>query len=188
MPPVPPPGLPEPPDLPARSARTARTARFARGAPRDFTLTPDGEVVLFRRGRTGDDPADCLWALEVETGVERLLAAPRAGVDSYATDAAARLIVFTTAGALWVVGSEPRRPPTSRPVSDPRPDPTGRRVAYVHEGALRVVEADGTADHAVAGHQPIGTARTGEVLRHQVRFLKRHLTPALAPADRSSGQ
>ncbi|MGW1780689.1 prolyl oligopeptidase family serine peptidase [Streptomyces sp. NPDC002143] len=147
MSPAAPPGRPEPPDLPAQ---LARTARFAHGAPRDFTLTPDGGTVLFRRSRAGDDPAARLWALDADTGAERLLVAPGAGVDRYAIDRAARLIVFTTAGALWAVGPEPRRLPAPHPVSDPRPDPTGRRIAYVHEGALRVIEADGTADRAVA--------------------------------------
>ncbi|MFF3941555.1 S9 family peptidase [Streptomyces phaeofaciens] len=127
-----------------------RTARLTRGAPRGATLTRDGGTVLFLRGRAGDDPAACLWALDVDGGTERLLAAPREGVDSYATDRAGRLIVFTTAGALWTAGTAPRLLPTPRPVSDPRPDPAGRHIAYVHEGALRLIGADGTADRAVA--------------------------------------
>ena len=37
------------------------------------------------------------------------------------------------------------------PAFDPRPDPTGRRVAYVHQGALHVTGIDGDADTVVAG-------------------------------------
>ncbi len=41
------------------------------------------------------------------------------------------------------------------PALDPRPDPTGTRVAYVCGGALRVIEADGSGDTALA--DPAGT-------------------------------
>jgi dipeptidyl-peptidase 4 len=40
--------------------------------------------------------------------------------------------------------------PAKRPVADPRPDPAGLRIAYVCDGALRVIEADGTDDRAIA--------------------------------------
>ena len=33
---------------------------------------------------------------------------------------------------------------------DPRPDPSGRRIAYVADGALRVVDADGSNDRELA--------------------------------------
>ena len=36
------------------------------------------------------------------------------------------------------------------PVLDPRPDPTGANIAYVTDGALRVVAADGAGDRALA--------------------------------------
>jgi dipeptidyl-peptidase-4 len=140
----------------------ARTARLTRGAPHRFTLTPDGATLLFLRGRAGDDPADRLWSLDTRTGTERLLAAPPEGVDTYATDRAARLIVWAAAGALWTADPGPRLLPTPRPASDPRPDPTGRHIAYLHAGALRVVRADGTADRALARpdgpHVEFGTA------------------------------
>ena len=43
-----------------------------------------------------------------------------------------------------------RRLPARSPVADPRPDPAGRRIAYVCDGALRVIEADGTGDRVIA--------------------------------------
>lgn len=131
-----------------------RTRRFSNGVPERFTLTPDGRTVLFLRSRAGDQPALCLWALDLDTRSERLLAAGGAtGIEAYATDRAVDLVAVQLAGDLWTVAvgrGTPRRLPTRRPVSDPRPDPTGRRIAYVSQGALRVIGADGTGDRPLA--------------------------------------
>jgi dipeptidyl-peptidase-4 len=143
----------------------ARTRRFALGVPEQLTVALDGSAVLFLRGRAGDDPATCLWALDLDSGTERLLADPTellgtsthalkqgTGIDAYATDAASRLVAFATAGGLWtleVADGRARRLPAEGPVSDPRPDPTGRRIAYVRGGAVRVIEADGTGDRPI---------------------------------------
>jgi len=48
-------------------------------------------------------------------------------------------------------------------VVDPRPDPTGRRIAYVCRGALRVIEADGSADRAVAGPDAVAAPGASDV-------------------------
>ena len=53
-----------------------------------------------------------------------------------------------------VTGENPRELATAPGVIDPRPDPTGRRVAYVSGNALRVVGVDGTGDRALA--EPAG--------------------------------
>ncbi|MBO0513946.1 S9 family peptidase, partial [Streptomyces beijiangensis] len=84
----------------------ARTRRFTLGAPRDFTVSADGERVLFLRSGQ-------LWLYE--SGTERMLAA-EAG--SYATDLQAHLAAYTAGGALWAVatdGSAPRRIPVAGP-------------------------------------------------------------------------
>ena len=147
-----------------------RTRRFTRGVPERFVVSADGGTVLFLRGRTGDDPAECLWALDVGSGRERILADPvrllangpsdrrgrsprTAAIEAYGTDRAAGLVAFALAGAIWkldVSKGEPRRLSVVGPVSDPRPDPTGRHIAYVSHGGLRVVKADGSGDRAVA--------------------------------------
>ncbi|WP_406437756.1 prolyl oligopeptidase family serine peptidase [Streptomyces sp. NBC_01613] len=146
-----------PPPLPEQ---LVRTSRFTRGAPDRFSVTPDGRTVLFLRARSGDDPAACLWALELDSGTERVLADPvrllghrRAGIESYATDRTADLIALALDGELWVVRRDQGRPwrlSAHGPVYDPRPDPTGRHIAYVSHGALRVAAADGTVDRALA--------------------------------------
>jgi dipeptidyl-peptidase-4 len=65
--------------------------------------------VLFLRSRAGDDPATCLWALDLDSGTEWLLADPAdllgvsAGIDAYATDRPAGLAAFTMVGGLWTV-------------------------------------------------------------------------------------
>lgn len=136
-------------------------------------------MAYFLRTRAGDDPVSCLWALDCATAQERLLADPvrllagaaeelppeerarrerareqSAGIVAYAADDAGDLLVFALSGQLWAIrpaDAAIRRLAAAEPVVDPRPDPTGRRIAYVCRGALRVIEADGSADRAVAG-------------------------------------
>ena len=160
-----------------------RTRRFTLGHPGRFTVSADGGTVLFLRSRAGDDPVACLWALDVRSGVERMLTDPAElcggmsgqGIASYAADAPAELVAFALAGGLWVVEvatGRARQLPAAGPVVDPRPDPAGRRVAYTAGGALRVIEADGTGDRAVA--EPDGP---------DLEFGAGEHTAAVAPGD-----
>ncbi len=153
----------------------ARTRRFTLGVPRAFTLSPDGNRILFLRTRGGEDRTSCLWLLD--GGQERLLAAPEtlavagpvptaelirreraretaAGVVAYSADAAVRTAVFAVDGALWAVDLDaaagPRPVATAGPVTDPRLDPTGSRVAYVTGGALHVADLAGGGDRPLA--------------------------------------
>jgi dipeptidyl-peptidase-4 len=124
-------------------AQFVRTHRFTLGVPEQFSVVKHGAVVLFTRSRAGDDPATCLWAVELESGTTRLLAS---GIGTYASDAAGKQVVFTLADALWTLdidGGPARQLPAQVPVADPRPDPAGRRIAYVCDGALRVIDEDG---------------------------------------------
>lgn len=158
--------------------RHARTQRFTLGAPRSFTVAPDGSRVAFLRSGTGTDRANSLWVLDAEKGGERMAADPRAllggaqerlspeerarrersreggaGIVGYATDSSVELASFALSGRLFVaelqVGTA-RELPTPGPVIDPRPSPDGRHVAYVAQGALRVVGAEGDGDRALA--------------------------------------
>jgi dipeptidyl-peptidase-4 len=157
----------------------ARTRRFSLGVPGQFTIAPDGATVLFLRSRAGDDPVSCLWAMDPGSGTERLLADPAelpgaagqdragTGIGAYATDWACGLVAFTLAGGLWAVDvadGNPRRLPAAGPAADPRPDPAGRRIAYVCGGALRVVEADGSGDRTIVA--PDGPHVTFGIAEH----------------------
>ena len=156
----------------------ARTRGFRFGAPRAFQVSPDGGRVTFLRSKAGDDPVTCLWEADADTGKERLLADPRAlgadeenlpaeerarrervretaaGIVAYATDRAATLAVFALSGQVHAVplgngAGAPRPVPAKTPALDPRPDQSGTKVAYVHEGALHVIDLN-TGDDTVA--------------------------------------
>jgi dipeptidyl-peptidase-4 len=170
----------------------ARTQRFTLGVPDNFTVAKDGGRVLFLRSRAGDDPVSCLWMLDTGSGAERLLADPAellggaeedlpeaersrrerertsgTGIVGYAADDAARLVAFALSGELWTVdvtGGQVRRLPAAAGVVDPRLDPTGQRIAYVADGALRVIGADGSGDRALA--EPDGPAVTFGLPEH----------------------
>ncbi|MFI5757641.1 prolyl oligopeptidase family serine peptidase [Streptomyces sp. NPDC051569] len=131
----------------------ARTRRFTLGAPSRFTVSPDGERVLFVRSVSGTDPRGSLRLYE--NGEERVLAGPTAsaGPAAYAVDREAHVVAYALDGALQVVttdGGVPRHIPTAGPVTDPRPSPDGTLIAYVTGGALRVVRTDGAQDRPLA--------------------------------------
>ena len=157
----------------------ARTRGFRLGVPRAFQVSADGDRVTFLRSRAGDDPVTCLWEADTVTGAERLVADPRAlgaddenlppqerarrervretaaGVVAYATDRAGAVAVFALSGQVYAVplGSDsptPRLVATQTPALDPRPDSTGTKVAYVHNGALRVVDLVSGHDSVIA--------------------------------------
>jgi dipeptidyl-peptidase-4 len=81
------------------------------------------------------------------------------GIVAYACDKACTVAVFALSGQVYAValggmgaadpGTGPRLLPTLTPALDPRPDPAGKRVAYVHEGTMRVIGLD-TGDDLVA--------------------------------------
>lgn len=108
----------------------ARTMRFTLGAPRAFTVSPDGERVVFLRSGSGTDRSGRLWVLDL-TGdgaprervvadpavllggsAERLSVQERArrersregssGIVGYAVDAAAELAAFALSGKVYV--------------------------------------------------------------------------------------
>ena len=54
----------------------ARTQRGTLGDARDLTMTPDGSTVYFCRARTSSDAVHVLCAMDVVTGVERIVVDP----------------------------------------------------------------------------------------------------------------
>ncbi|HWG16067.1 MAG TPA: prolyl oligopeptidase family serine peptidase [Streptosporangiaceae bacterium] len=170
----------------------ARTRRFTLGAPRSFTISPDGTRIVFLRSKGGGDPVTCLWQLDVARGTERLIADPAAlnatdedlppeerarrerareqagGVVSYAADRDLRTVVFSLSGRVFTAdltaregtsGAAPRELAVQTPALDPRPDPSGARLAYVSGGALRVAPlnpAGGAAEQDRVLAEPTG--------------------------------
>ncbi|MCD7439060.1 prolyl oligopeptidase family serine peptidase [Streptomyces lincolnensis] len=158
--------------------RHARTQRFTLGAPRAFSVAPDGSRVAFLRSSSGTDRANSLWVLDLSDGRERVAADPRAllggadehlsaaekarrersreggaGIVGYATDTTVELASFALSGRLFTAelrAGTARELPAPGPVIDPRPSPDGRHIAYVVQGALWVVGAEGGGDRALA--------------------------------------
>jgi dipeptidyl-peptidase-4 len=109
--------------------QSARTQRFTLGAPRAFTVSPDGSRVVFLRSSSGTDRSGLLWVLDLEghgPPQERPAADPRellggiaeelsaeerarrersregsAGIVAYAVDRAVELAAFTLSGRLF---------------------------------------------------------------------------------------
>jgi dipeptidyl-peptidase 4 len=158
----------------------ARTLGFNLGVPHSFDIARDGSRIAFLRARSGTDRSTGLWVRDTATGREHLVADPNdllsggeedlppeerarrertrqaaAGVVSFAADEAVRIVAFALSGRLFVADLADLDGPLRElvvpgPVLDPRPDPTGAHIAYVADGALRVVAADGAGDRALA--------------------------------------
>jgi dipeptidyl-peptidase 4 len=158
----------------------ARTLRFTLGAPRAFTVSPDGERVVFLRSESGTDRAHQLWVLDLNADGgprERLVVDPAlllhgeeevpaeerarrersreggAGIVAYATDADVRTAVFALSGRMFTAaldGGEVMQLPAPGPVVDPRLSPDAAHVAYVHRDVLRVVTTTGFDDRVLA--------------------------------------
>jgi len=160
----------------------ARTRRFTLGVPRAFRISPDGTRVAFLRTQSGDDAVTCLWLLDVGSGTERLVADPRAlggdeadlppeerarrervreqagGIVAYAADAGLTVAIFPWSGRVYAVdlthpGAIAHEVAVPGPALDPRPDPAGKRLAYVRAGGLRVASLDSAAGGGPADDQ-----------------------------------
>lgn len=110
--------------------QNARTQRFTLGAPRAFTVSPDGSRVVFLRSASGTDRAGRLWVLDLDGdgrqppervaadpdallgGAEEELSAKErarrersregsAGIVGYAVDQAVELAAFALSGRLY---------------------------------------------------------------------------------------
>ncbi len=162
----------------------ARTRNFTLGAPRSFQVAADGSRVVFLRSPAGDDPRTALWVFDVAERRERLVADPTAlvaeaageeisgeerarrervretaaGIVSYATDRDARIAALAQSGRLFLadlLSGRVTELAVPAPVFDPRPDPSGRHVAFVHERRLQVVRlTDGVVTQLAGEDEP----------------------------------
>ena len=150
----------------------AQTRRFSLGRPRSFTIDATRGRVLFLRSDGPTDPVTRLLVLDLDTATERVLADPAAlgvdesnlpaeerarreraretagGIVAYATDDAVDVAAFVLGGQLYcanVGDGSIVAEALAGGVYDVRPDPTGRRIAAVVDGALHVVERGGPA-------------------------------------------
>jgi len=160
----------------------ARTRRFSLGVPHSFTVSPDGQRVVFLRSPAGDDPRTSLWCYDVASGSEAEVANPaellgagdeqvpeqerrrrersreRAqGIVAYACDEAVGHAAFALGGRLW--WADVRQPGATElvvpaGVVDPRPAPDGTVAAFLSGRALCVVEARAGGHWAVLAEEP----------------------------------
>ncbi|MFF3752011.1 prolyl oligopeptidase family serine peptidase [Streptomyces sp. NPDC002018] len=154
----------------------ARTRRFSLGVPRRFTVSPDGERVLFVRSVSGVDPRTPLWLYE--NGEERILADPAAlgghgagaGADAGAgAGAGAGTAGGAGAGTGAADGPEPlsrerrtrreRARETGAEVVAYATDREARMVAFAVGGALWVVRTDGGTPRRVPTAGPVTDPR-----------------------------
>jgi dipeptidyl-peptidase 4 len=91
------------------------------------------------------------------------------GIVAYATDADLTVAVFSWSGRVYAVDlaadavdlaadAAPREVAVPGPVLDPRPDPVGKRLAYVRAGALRVASLVSAAGGGPADDQVLAGA------------------------------
>jgi dipeptidyl-peptidase-4 len=86
------------------------------------------------------------------------------GVVAYAADADLTLAVFSWSGRAWAVdvtqpGAAPYQVAVAGTALDPRPDPAGKRLAYVSAGALRVTSLGSAAKDGGAHDQVLADPR-----------------------------
>ena len=149
----------------------ARTQRFTLGEPRTFSISTDGNRVIYLRSRSGSDSVNCLWEYDLTTSTERLIVDPLvdsheagevspeekarrerlreagSGITSYAVDKHVSVYAFALSGQLYVgdfATGTTTHIETDGSAFDPRFDPTGNRIAFVIDGELVCIDRDGT--------------------------------------------
>ena len=174
----------------------ARTRRFSLGVPRNFTVSPDGQRVVFLRSPAGDDPGTSLWVYDVTTGSEREVASARqtlgggeenlpdeerarrersrelaGGITAYACDDAVRYAAFALSGRLWWVALEPGDDATG-PVE--LPAPSGVVDPRPDPTGENVAFLSGPCLHVVPTHRrpaPLHAGRRGGTRRSRCHHL-----------------
>jgi len=149
---------------------SAKTQRFTLGAPRTFTISPDGFRVLFVRSANGTDRIGRLYQYDLRTDTEELLVDPlhlltdgqenlsaeerarrertreaAGGITSYSTDKRCENIAFVLSGKLYSYSINAKRvteQASAEVVLDPQISPDGASIAYITpEGELHLTQA-----------------------------------------------
>lgn len=164
-------------------ARKAATRAFRLGAPRTFTLSPEGTEVLFLRSDGPTDPVNHLWrARLLDDGwhEDRIVDAARllggadedlppeerarrerlrevsGGITDYSTARNGSTVAFTLSGGLWVwsrADESVRRLGRDTGYTVPAVSPDGQWVAAARAGAVELRSADGSQERIVAGSE-----------------------------------
>ena len=132
---------------------SARTLRFSLGQPRSFSISSDGQRILFIRSGSGEDRRGLLWQLDLNSGIEKLLTPPSeneenlsveerarrerlregsAGITSFSTDGLQRKVAFTQSGKAQILDVETgeiQEIDFNSAVVDPRLSPDGKYLA-----------------------------------------------------------
>ena len=164
----------------------ARTQRLSLGEPRNFTVSSNGESVVFARSQSGSDSVNSLWVLNTHSGEEREVLNPRSlpadistltpeelrrreraregagGVVTYATDAAVTRAVTILGGLIVVVDLATGNiniPDLAPGAFDARLSPDGNTISYVRGNSLCVSDLAG--NERTIGHDNAPTITWG---------------------------
>lgn len=145
----------------------ARTQNFRLGAPRSFTIAPDGSRVVFVRSHSSTDTANNLYVYDVQAKEERVLVDPKtlaagaeqltqeerarrermrettSGVTAYSTDSAVTKAAFAHSGELFVtdlITGHTTNISMNGSVIDPRMSPDGQKIAFVANNGVHVAD------------------------------------------------
>jgi dipeptidyl-peptidase-4 len=148
----------------------ARTQRLTLGEPRSFTVSPDGQRVVFARSLSGTDNINALWVLDTHTHSERLILDPRTlesnlndltdeekrrreraregagGIVTYACDRDVNKAVTILGGYVVVVDlatGEISTPDIAPGVFDVRLSPNGMYLSFVRGRSLCIATVEG---------------------------------------------
>lgn len=153
---------------------SAKTQRFSLGAPRTFTISPDGQRVLYVRSASGTDRIGRLYQYDLRADVEELLVDPlhllidgeerlspeerarrertreaAGGIISYSTDAKCTQATFVLSGKLYLLDIASKKvteQATGGVVIDPQLAPDGSSIAYITPDGELHLSLDGKVE------------------------------------------
>jgi dipeptidyl-peptidase 4 len=98
------------------------------------------------------------------------------GVVAFATDAAFTMAAFAVGGQVYTTGLTPDGPgpraaSAKSPAIDPRPDPSGQRIAYVFDGSIRITDPQTDLDTELIGPRTAGSGDSEDITYGLAEFV-----------------